>query len=92
MMQYRLFVSNKEYDTIITGLRAWQAMTDDGPAPNSESLMMIATNEGEHAALTPAEIDKMVERLQMSGEDLEHGAVVCMRCGHDGHGVEECTA
>ena len=61
-------MNDTERDTMLAALRAWQELIPEICETNSH-LWMLATNGGEHDALTHEEIDELCERLNVSQED-----------------------
>ncbi len=70
-IRYSIEVDEREFATILAGLRFWQMMLESGTSLNTATsnperirmLLMISTNAGRVVPLTASEIDTLSERL-----------------------------
>ena len=84
-------MNDRERDTILAGLRALQDRMDVGEPYTQTERSQLATNGGEHEAMTSDEINELCERLNVPAEcegchwviDEPIVAGKCPNCGRD---------
>ena len=76
-------MNDTERDTILAALRTWQNHIANVEDTDSD-LWKIATDDGEHAAMTHEEINELCERLNVTAETTGGMGVIIIGNLNDG--------